>query len=185
MAATRRRGVRDDLAETDRTPRASRRLEDDRDDHRRGGAHRGDYGTSVGHESGPSGQAAPILAGVAFFGTFFAAMAMRKRRERQRRRARGDVARQRPRSAARRRTRGDAIRPRRPTRVVSEPKLPLGLSQDIAFARTRGLVREDKQPRREEDYELLREYARRDEVAARENDREDLRGRPGRRFVPR
>ena len=62
----------------------------------------GDYGTSVGrpHESGPSGQAAPILAGVAFFGTFFAAMAMRKRRERQRRRARGDVARQRLRSAA-------------------------------------------------------------------------------------
>ena len=36
----------------------------------------GDYGTSVGrpHESGPSGQAAPILAGVAFFGTFFAAI---------------------------------------------------------------------------------------------------------------
>ena len=129
----------------------------------------GDYGTSVGHESGPSGQAAPILAGVAFFGTFFAAMAMRKRRERQRRRARGDVARQRLRSAAgagRVATRSDlAAQPA----SFPNPNYRWDSPRDIAFARTRGLVREDKSRGREEDYELLREYARRDEVAAREN----------------
>ena len=51
--------------------------------------------------------------------------------------------------------------------------------RDIAFARTRGLVREDKSRGREEDYELLREYARRDEVAARENIARSSRG-PGR-----
>ena len=131
----------------------------------------GDYGTSVGHphESGPSGQVAPILAGVAFFGTFFAAMAMRKRRERQRRRARGDVARQRLRSAAgagRVATRSDlAAEPA----SFPNPNYRWDSPRDIAFARTRGLVREDKSRGREEDYELLREYARRDEVAAREN----------------
>ena len=129
----------------------------------------GDYGTSVGHphESGPSGQVAPILAGVAFFGTFFAAMAMRKRRERQRRRARGDVARQRLRSAAgagRVATRSDlAAQPA----SFPNPNYRWDSPRDIAFARTRGLVREDKSRGREEDYELLREYARRDEVAAR------------------
>ena len=140
----------------------------------------GDYGTGVGHahESGPSGEAAPILAGVAFFGTFFAAMAMRKRRERRgandddadrRRRARGDVARQRLRSAAgagRVATRSDlAAQPA----SFPNPNYRWDSPRDIAFARTRGLVREDKSRGREEDYELLREYARRDEVAAREN----------------
>ena len=100
-------------------------------------ARRGDYGTAVGHQDTSLAQTpnegAPILAGVAFFGTFFAAMAMRKRRGRDARddgtdqRRRG-TRRGRPAAAEDRggahdgRARRDAIRPRR-ARVVSKPKL--------------------------------------------------------------
>lgn len=163
-------------------------------------ARRGDYGTAVGHQDTSLAQtpneSAPILAGVAFFGTFFAAMAMRKRRGRdarddgtdQRRRVRGEVVRQRLRTAAGRTmdarvaTRSDLGEPAsfpNPNYRWSDDSRS---ARDIAFARTRGLVRDDKSRGREEDYELLREMARRDEDAERENIARDSRSPAGGAF---
>ena len=163
-------------------------------------ARRGDYGTAVGHQDTSLAQTpnegAPILAGVAFFGTFFAAMAMRKRRGRdarddgtdQRRRVRGEVVRQRLRTAAGRTmdarvaTRSDLGEPAsfpNPNYRWSDDSRS---ARDIAFARTRGLVRDDKSRGREEDYELLREMARRDEDAERENIARDSRSPAGGAF---
>jgi hypothetical protein len=163
-------------------------------------ARRGDYGTAVGHQDASLAQTpnegAPILAGVAFFGTFFAAMAMRKRRGRdarddgtdQRRRVRGEVVRQRLRTAAGRTmdarvaTRSDLGEPAsfpNPNYRWSDDSRS---ARDIAFARTRGLVRDDKSRGREEDYELLREMARRDEDAERENIARDSRSPAGGAF---
>ena len=163
-------------------------------------ARRGDYGTAVGHQDTSLAQtpneSAPILAGVAFFGTFFAAMAMRKRRGRdarddgtdQRRRVRGEVVRQRLRTAAGRTmdarvaTRSDLGEPAsfpNPNYRWSDDSRS---ARDIAFARTRGLVRDDKSRGRVEDYELLREMARRDEDAERENIARDSRSPAGGAF---
>ena len=120
-------------------------------------ARRGDYGTAVGHQDTSLAQTpnegAPILAGVAFFGTFFAAMAMRKRRGRdarddgtdQRRRVRGEVVRQRLRTAAGRTmdarvaTRSDLGEP------ASFPKPKLQVERRLAV-RPGHRVRQDPRP---------------------------------------
>ena len=185
MAATRRRGVRDDLAETDhRSPRASRRLEDDRDDHRRGGA-RG----RLRHQRRPPPRVGAVGAGRADpRGRRLLRHVLRGDGDAEATGAPTSQGTGRRRAAAAeerggRRTRGDAVGPRSRARVVSKPELPVGLSQGHRLRQDPRAGQGGQEPRARGGLRAPPGIRAAGRGRGEGEHREEFEGAPGRRFI--